>query len=332
MNIPRLRKQLLAWYGAYARDLPWRQTREPYAIWLSEVMLQQTRVVAVIPYYEKFLTLFPTVQALAAAPEQALLAAWAGLGYYSRARNLQRAARNICDLGGFPTTYEGIAALPGVGAYTAAAVASIAFDLPHAAVDGNVLRVIARLDAERGALGGAKTRQKLAARAQELLAVHDPAAWNQAMMELGATICLPRTPNCGACPVSVHCSAYELGIASQLPAKSKKPRKELMRYSVALITRQDEVLFVQRAGDAKRLQDFWELPRVEQVPGFRVQGSAGVIRHAITVNDFEIEVLLGSLGKAPVDAAWISKAQLSEIPITTVSRKALAAANLFTKK
>ena len=150
MNLPRLRRQLLAWYAAHSRDLPWRHTREPYAIWLSEVMLQQTRVAAVIPYYERFLTLFPTVNTLAAAPEQTLLAAWAGLGYYSRARNLQRAAREIVELGGFPQTHEGIAALPGIGPYTAAAVASIAFDLPHAVVDGNVLRVVSRLDAERG--------------------------------------------------------------------------------------------------------------------------------------------------------------------------------------
>ena len=131
MNLSRFRRRLLQWYESNARALPWRQTREPYAIWLSEVMLQQTRVVAVIPYYERFLTLFPTVEALAVAPEQQLLAAWAGLGYYSRARNLQRAARDIVVQGGFPTRYEDIAALAGIGAYTAAAVASIAFDLPY---------------------------------------------------------------------------------------------------------------------------------------------------------------------------------------------------------
>ena len=328
MNLPRLRKQLLDWYRASARNLPWRQTREAYPIWLSEVMLQQTRVAAVIPYYEKFLTLFPTVEALAAAPEQTLLAAWAGLGYYSRARNLQRAARNIVELGGFPSTYEAIAELPGVGGYTAAAVASIAFDLPHAAVDGNVLRVVSRLDADRGDIGSAAVKQHLAARAQELMDRREPAAWNQAVMELGATVCLPRNPQCLLCPIASHCAAKALGIAGELPVKTRKQRKEVVRYSVAIAIKAGRVLFLQRASDDLRLQSFWELPRLEQVPGFEVRQSVGTVRHAITYNDFHVEVLVGSLRKIPSGARWIPIGEMPELAITTASRKALAAAGV----
>jgi A/G-specific adenine glycosylase len=331
MNIPRLRTQLLAWYAANARDLPWRHTREPYAIWLSEVMLQQTRVAAVIPYYEKFLTLFPTVEALARTPEPTLLAAWAGLGYYSRARNLQKAARDIVAQGGFPTTYEGIAALPGVGAYTAAAVASIAFDLPHAAVDGNVLRVLARLLAERGDIRGSATRQKLALEAQRIMDSRHPAAWNQAVMELGATVCLPRKPACERCPIAVHCQARALGIAATLPAKTKIQRAEPIRYSIAIAVRSGAALFVQRAANDRRLQGFWELPRLEELGGFETTRAAGMIRHAITRNDYQIDVLVGTVARAPKQARWLPFDGRSDVPMTTVSRKALAAAGLLTE-
>src|SRR5580700_932140 len=204
-NLAGIRRRLLAWYGKHKRDLPWRRTEDPYRIWISEIMLQQTRVAAVIPYYERFLALFPDVSALASAPEQDLLAAWAGLGYYSRARNLQKAARAIVELAQFPTDYAALRDLPGVGDYTAAAVASIAFGMPHAALDGNVLRVLSRVAAERGDIKSQVVRRRLGALADTLLDRRRPGEFNQAMMELGATVCLPKQPMCVRCPIQLHC-------------------------------------------------------------------------------------------------------------------------------
>src|SRR5579872_3965323 len=191
-----IRRRLVNWYLRNRRDLPWRRTSDPYRIWVSEVMLQQTRAQAVIPYYEKFLARFPDAASLAAADEAEVLALWSGLGYYSRARNLQRAARRISAAGVFPRDYDSIRALDGVGDYTAAAVASIAFGLPHAVLDGNVMRVLARLDNDAADISAASTRARLRARAQELLDGRRPGIFNQALMELGATICVPKTPQC----------------------------------------------------------------------------------------------------------------------------------------
>src|SRR5579862_6586746 len=194
--------RLLAWYDARHRDLPWRSTTDPYRIWVSEVMLQQTRAEAVIPYYERFLERFPNAAALAVASEQEVLAWWSGLGYYSRARHLHKAARLVAD--GFPKTYETIRELPGVGDYTAAAIGSIAFGLPHAVVDGNVLRVVARIENDAADIAAPRTRERFRTVAQNWLE-QAPAdsfgAFNQALMELGATICLPRNPACTTCPV-----------------------------------------------------------------------------------------------------------------------------------
>ena len=199
----RIGRLLLAWYARGHRDLPWRDTRDPYRIWVSEIMLQQTRAQAVIPYYHRFLERFPSVEALAAAAEDEVLALWSGLGYYSRARNLRLAARQIVDSGGFPRSYEGIRGLPGIGDYTAAAVASIAFDLPYAVLDGNVLRVVARVANDAADISAARTRERFRAMAQGWLdAAIEPGHFNQALMELGATVCLPRKPLCLVCPLA----------------------------------------------------------------------------------------------------------------------------------
>src|SRR5579863_8679046 len=215
---------MLSWFAERKRDLPWRRTRDAYRIWLSEIMLQQTRVAAVVPYYQRFLETFPDVRALARARSDRVLANWAGLGYYSRARNLQRAAREIVLLhaGQFPREYEAALALPGIGRYTAAAVLSIAFDEPHAVLDGNVARVLARIGALHGDLRAPARRRKLEAAAQELLARNSSGDWNQAMMELGATVCTPKSPRCADCPVEKWCRACALGIAEKLPTARKK--------------------------------------------------------------------------------------------------------------
>jgi A/G-specific adenine glycosylase len=223
-QLSEFHKQLLGWFREFQRDLPWRRTKDPYRIWLSEIMLQQTRVAAVIPYYRRFLERFPDVRALAEAPEEEVLRLWSGLGYYSRGRNLQRAAQLIVAKhnGTFPRTEREILALPGIGRYTAAAILSIAFGEKHAVLDGNVARVLARLDAIEGDLHDAPHWQSLQESADHLLERKSPSDWNQAMMELGAMICTPRAPQCLICPVAKFCRARQLGIAESIPEKRKK--------------------------------------------------------------------------------------------------------------
>jgi A/G-specific adenine glycosylase len=223
-ELARFRKQLLTWFQQFQRDLPWRRDIDPYRVWLSEIMLQQTRVAAVIPYYERFLERFPDVRALAEAPQEEVLRLWSGLGYYSRARNLQKAAQAIVAKHGgtFPKSLEDALALPGIGAYTAAAILSIAYGKELAVLDGNVARVLARLCAVRGDLRAPKRWQALQERADSLLDHESPGNWNQAMMELGATLCTPRSPQCLLCPVADACEARKLGIAELLPEKRRK--------------------------------------------------------------------------------------------------------------
>ena len=236
-ELAAFRKQLLGWFRQYRRDLPWRGTNDPYRIWLSEIMLQQTRVAAVIPYYERFLERFPNVHALATAPQEEVLGLWSGLGYYSRARNLQRAAQEIVARhdGAFPRTENEALALPGIGSYTAAAILSIAYGAKHAVLDGNVARVLARIYAVRGDLRDAKRWQSLQQSADELLDPKSPSDWNQGMMELGATLCTPRSPQCLLCPVAQFCDARKLGLADSLPARRKKRANENIVLATAIL-------------------------------------------------------------------------------------------------
>ena len=230
------RKKLLAWFREHQRDLPWRHTKDPYRIWVSEIMLQQTRVAAVIPYYERFLARFPDVQALANAPEDEVLRLWSGLGYYTRARNLQRAAQEILAKHGgvFPRTYAEVQALSGIGDYTAAAVLSIAYGAKHAVLDGNVARVLARIFAIKGDLRESGGWRKLQKCAEDLLDSKSPGDWNQAVMELGATLCTPRGPQCLVCPIAQFCRARKLGIADSLPAPRRKPATVVVRLAAAV--------------------------------------------------------------------------------------------------
>jgi len=222
--LTRFRKKLLTWFAESRRDLPWRRTKDPYRIWLSEIMLQQTRVAAVLPYYERFLEHFPDVRTLANAPEEEVLRLWAGLGYYSRARNLQKAARQIVadHHSRFPDARERALRLAGIGEYTAAAILSIAYKKKLAVLDGNVARVLARLTALRGDLRSNGKWQELQAMADRLMAPAAPGDWNEAMMELGATVCTPRSPQCLICPVAESCQARKLGLVDSIPEKRKK--------------------------------------------------------------------------------------------------------------
>jgi A/G-specific adenine glycosylase len=226
-RLTEFREQLLEWFRQFQRDLPWRRTHDPYRIWLSEIMLQQTRVAAVIPYYQRFLERFPNVQSLAEASEEEVLRFWSGLGYYSRGRNLQRAAQVIVAKhgGAFPRTEPELLALPGIGPYTAAAILSIAFASKHAVLDGNVARVVARLGAIGGDLRDSPRWQELQSTADHLLDQRSPSDWNQAMMELGAMVCTPRSPQCLLCPVTRFCRARQLGLAESIPEKRKLREK-----------------------------------------------------------------------------------------------------------
>src|ERR1700739_2036429 len=218
-DLAEIRKRLLGWFRTYRRELPWRLNKDPYRIWLSEIMLQQTRVAAVIPYYERFLARFPDIHALATAPQEEVLRLWSGLGYYSRARNLQRAAQEIVAKHGgvFPRTEKDALELPGIGSYTAAAILSIAYGAKYAVLDGNVARVLARIFAIRGDLRDAKRWESLQESADALLEPKSSGDWNQAMMELGATLCTPQSPQCLLCPVAQFCQARKLGLANSIP-------------------------------------------------------------------------------------------------------------------
>src|SRR2546428_6078609 len=235
-ELSTFRKQLLGWFRQFQRDLPWRHTKDPYRVWVSEIMLQQTRVAAAIPYYERFLHRFPDVHSLAAAPQEEVLRLWSGLGYYSRARNLHKAAQQIVakHRGLFPARLDDALALPGIGNYTAAAILSIAFGEKFAVLDGNVARVLARLGPIRGDLRESQRWQKLQKKADHLLEPKSPGDWNQAVMELGATLCTPKSPRCLLCPVAQFCEGRKLGLADILPEKRNKRATVQVTLAVAV--------------------------------------------------------------------------------------------------
>jgi A/G-specific adenine glycosylase len=315
------RAALLAWYAQCKRDLPWRRDRDPYRVWVSEIMLQQTRVVAVLEHYRAFLEAFPTVQALARAPEDQVLALWSGLGYYRRARMLHKAARVVVHESGgvIPRAVEELRKLPGVGRYTAAAIASISHGEPVAVVDGNVERVLSRLDGEPRLAASAWRR------AQELLDPRHAGDWNQAMMELGATVCTPRNPQCEGCPVSPWCRAPG--------AETGRPRAVRRRVQMAraLIERKQCVYLVQRPADAAKMAGLWELPEcVVPAAGQKTGPEARelcVVRHSITDTDYQVRVVrptLKALGaRDKKEGRWVSREEMFALPLTGLTRKIL---------
>lgn len=255
---------LLAWYDKNKRDLPWRGEADPYKVWVSEIMLQQTRVAAVMPYYRAWMEALPTVEALAAADEETLMKLWQGLGYYSRARNLQKAARMIMEKfgGRFPETYSDLLLLPGVGEYTAGAVASIVFGQPVPAVDGNVLRVAARVADIREDIMDARVRASFRTMMEATMPEDRSGAFNQALMDLGATVCLPKAgPECGRCPLAALCEAKRLGIQDRLPVRRKKAARRVEELTVYLLVRRGRIA-LRRREDAGLLAGLWEFPHV----------------------------------------------------------------------
>lgn len=339
LDVVKFRRALLAWFARHQRDLPWRHTRDPYLIWLSEVVLQQTRVEQGLPYYERFRRAFPTVQALAAASEQQVLKLWEGLGYYARARNFQRAARIIAhERGGvFPRTAAEWQALPGVGRYTAGAIASIAFDDPAPIVDGNVARVLSRVYDLPDSIDSAATKSRLWDLAAHLTPRRTPGAFNQAMMELGACICVPAAPDCGACPVRGHCRAHAMGVAAERPVRTAKKRAPHYDVALAVIERRGRYLLRRRPQDGL-LGGLWEFPSVRLEPGtapedtgalaamicdefgivIRVEKTIAVVRHAFS--HFRVTVHVhrcraeGRCVRGE-EVAWVAAGELEQYPL-----------------
>jgi A/G-specific adenine glycosylase len=327
-----LARLLGEWYCRGHRDLPWRRSSDPYRIWISEIMLQQTRAQAVIPYYERFLARFPTVEKLAQSGEDEVLALWSGLGYYSRARNLRRAAAQIVDAGGFPREFAAIRALPGIGDYTAAAIASIAHGQPHAVLDGNVLRVVARVQNDSSEIGLPRTRDRFRAVAQSWLDPRNPGLFNQALMELGATVCLPRNPLCLVCPISRHCQGLQQGTVAELPVKLRKREPVRIDGVLLLVRRDGRVLLRRNSPGARRLAGFWDLPAPEHLPKARLGPPCGEFRHTITHHQYRWtvrEALLRSQPEPSASLRWFDLPELSAIPLTTTARKGLKLAHLL---
>jgi A/G-specific adenine glycosylase len=350
-----LAQRLLGWYRVHARRLPWRGRRDPYAIWVSEVMLQQTQVATVRPYYARFLEAFPTVDDLARAPLDRVLGLWSGLGYYSRARSMHAAASAIAALGAFPDRMEALRALPGFGPYTAAAVASIAFDLPEPAIDGNAARVYARLLGLRLPRAEAEIRIREAVR--PILEAGPPSALNQAVMDLGATLCTPREPDCPRCPWGDVCRARALGLQEKIPLRSpKRPPTPLTWVAAVVPNREGELLFARRP-EHGLFAGLWELPggEVPEASSPRQQATAlgrrlrerlglrtvvgrrlGRVSQRLTHRHLEVVAFetraargarprFGGGSEGYLEARFVSRTDATQLGLSSVTRKLLEA-------
>jgi len=342
------RRRLLSWYRRNARDLPWRRARDPYAVWLSEIMLQQTQVATVRPYFGRFLEAFPTIEALAAADEQQVLRLWEGLGYYRRARQLHRAARLIVrdHAGRFPCDPEAVRRLPGIGRYTAGAILSIAFGQRRAILEANTTRLVARLTAYRGDVQSAAGQRLLWATAEAVLPRKDIGRFNQAMMELGSEVCRGRAPRCEACPVATLCRARLEGLQAEIPRPKPKQRFERVREAAVLLRRRGRVLLV-RCGDEGRWAGLWDFPRfrveqtepeavrrelVEQMarlcglvvrPADRIKTiKHGVTRFRITLDCYRADYV-GRARQRPAapELKWLRPNEFDHYPLSTTGRK-----------
>lgn len=332
-----LRRRLLAWYRRHARDLPWRRTRDPWRIWVSEVMLQQTRVETALPYYATFLERFPTPSSLARARPEAVLRAWSGLGYYRRARHLQAAARIVVREHAGRVEPDTFGRLPGVGRYTEGAVLSIAFDRRRPVLDGNVARVLSRLFAEPAAVRDPRGAQRLWGLAALLLPMRGAGEWNQAIMELGARVCTPRSPRCGECPIASGCRARALGQVEAFPPVPPRRAAVTVRRAVALLERDGRMLVVRRRGPL--LDGMWEPPGVELGLGTdagpalrralarlgvraRLEASGERVKHVITHRAIEVEVWRASPRKVPSGPGMRPvDPSRPAVPLTSLARK-----------
>jgi A/G-specific adenine glycosylase len=342
-SVRGITKSLLAWFRTNARDLPWRRTRDPYAIWISEVMLQQTQVKTVIPYWEHWIQCLPNLGSLARASEARVLKLWEGLGYYSRARNLQRAAQLIVKEhdGEFPRVFDAVIALPGIGRYTAGAICSIAFNQPQPVLDGNVVRVLTRLFGISGNPKERKTNERLWQLAGELVTSARHNDWgcshlNQSLMELGATVCLPQNPHCAKCPLRKHCVALKGDRVDRLPNLPVRAKATARRFMAFVVSDRDRFLVRQRPGGMVN-QGLWEFPNVEVTNGegkhpqtiarefLNVSLASGeslfTIRHAITRYRIAVDVFLGSAKGKAKSGHWLTLEEIDARALTSAHRK-----------
>jgi A/G-specific adenine glycosylase len=349
-QLAKFQSSLLRWFSAHRRDFPWRLSRDPYRIWIAEIMLQQTRIAAVMPYYDRFLKKFPTVESLRRARLEEVLKMWSGLGYYSRARNLHLAAKVIVARhdGQFPRDLENALALPGIGSYTAAAVLSIAYDVPLAVLDGNVARVLARLGAVRGDLREPATWRMLSEQAQRLLAVEAAGDWNQGLMELGEVICTPQSPRCDVCPISHWCRARALKLTAEIPAVRKKRAPVKVRIAAAiLLDRKNQTLLIRDPGahDHVLFSRMWQFPAVEVTRDAKTELAAHLhailkidaaslhleslpeARHGVTFRNITLLPFLARVARLPKlpRTRILPLDDFARLPVSSATRKIAAA-------
>ncbi|WP_035315413.1 A/G-specific adenine glycosylase [Brochothrix campestris] len=334
---------LVTWYEDEKRELPWRENRDPYRVWVSEIMLQQTQVDTVIPYFERFMTLFPTMHIFAEAPEELILKAWEGLGYYSRVRNLQTAMKEVVELydGIVPTDKETVLALKGVGPYTAGAILSIAYNQPEPAVDGNVYRVYSRLMEIEDDIAKAKTRKVFEKVVAETISQTNPGAFNQALMDLGATICTPKNPKCAACPVAQYCRSHASGTMLNFPVKTKKIKTKQRYLVTAIIQNNAGEILVQQRPETGLLANMWMFPSIEadkpfadlatsfkiglDLPVYVNQESLGQVKHVFSHLKWEVETLTGIITtdefKLPENYRFVSITAMKHLPFPVPYQK-----------
>ncbi len=332
-SVEQFRHDLLTWYSREKRDLPWRKTTNPYYIWISEIMLQQTRVDTVIPYYERFIQKFPTVEHLAQSEEQDVLKLWEGLGYYSRARNLRIGAQQVVEhyQGVVPKTRKEILTIKGIGPYTAGAILSIAYGLPEHAVDGNVMRVMSRLFYLTDDIAKPKSKKVFERAVMKTMSERDPSSFNQALMELGAVVCTPKNPTCLLCPVRSHCRAYDEGVQHQLPVKNQKTKvTEKIIVPFLLQNEKGEWLVRQRPSKGL-LSNLWEFPYLEVEPtetlretkqkmsdsigrSISIYATLPSYKHVFSHLIWHITPLYGRVEMFETDGIWVTEEQLQALP------------------
>lgn len=342
LNAEAFSANLIDWFEKEQRSLPWRKNKDPYKVWVSEIMLQQTKVDTVIPYFNRFIEKFPTVDALAAADQQDVLKAWEGLGYYSRARNLQNAVREVVSEYGskVPDDVDELGSLKGVGPYTKGAILSIAYDKPEPAVDGNVMRVMSRVLNIHDDIAKQRTRKIFEEAVREIIPEKNPSAFNQGLMELGALICTPKSPSCMLCPVQEHCAAFHEGIQEQLPVKSKAKKQKKIRYYAFVVVNDVEEVLIEKRPEDGLLANLWQFPMairddvdIEHAAAWihanygikvKLRNTLEPIKHIFThlvweVDVYQVQVLSGKLNQE--QAVFVAKDKLEEFPLPVSHQK-----------
>ncbi|RPF50546.1 A/G-specific adenine glycosylase [Aquisalibacillus elongatus] len=338
-NIHAFQRDLILWYSEQKRTLPWRANQDPYRVWVSEIMLQQTQVDTVIPYFNQFMTRYPTVYDLAKADEQDVLKSWEGLGYYSRARNLHTAVKEVVEEynGEVPSDKKELKKLKGIGPYTLGAILSIAFDQAEPAVDGNVMRVISRVLHIEEDIAKPKTKTLFEDVIREIISQEDPSSFNQGLMELGALICTPKKPKCDQCPVQEHCLAYEYGNQEDLPIKSKSKKQKTENFHVLVLTNSKGEYLIEKRPSDGLLANLWQFPLLpkqdaEQLPEnfqnhygaeIALEGKGESVKHVFSHVIWEVEVLFGKVGDDLQTGKFVTAQELKNYPFPNVQHKVM---------